>query len=79
MEFKHQKESIKWINNKLFISNTMDVILQDTSINTFNENESVIISTNNTSNYSIRALITDNKNNNNWTPKEKYKKKKKKK
>ena len=65
MQLKHQKESINCINNKLFILNTMDVILQHTSINTINENESLIILTNNTNNYSDNPSTTDNDNNDN--------------
>ena len=65
MKLKHQKESIKQINNKLFILNTIDVILQHTSINAISENERMIILTNNTSNYSDNSSTTDNDNNEN--------------
>ena len=59
------KRSINWINNKVFKSNTMDVILQHTSIDAINENERMIISTSNTDNYSDDPSITDNDNNDN--------------
>ena len=65
MELKHQKEGINWINNKLFILNTMDVILQHTSINTINKKERMIILISNTDNYSDNPSTTDNNNNNN--------------
>ena len=45
----------------------MDVILQDTSINTINENEGLIILTSNTDNYSDSPLTTNNDNNDNKT------------
>ena len=59
------RESINWINNKLFILNIMDVILQHTSIDAINENESLIILTNDTDNCSNNPSITDNNNNDN--------------
>ena len=65
MQLKNQKESISWINNKLIILNTMDLILQHTNINTINENENLIILTNNTNNYSDNPSTTDNDNNDN--------------
>ena len=43
----------------------MDVILQHSSINTINENERMIISTNNTENYSDDPWTTDSDSNNN--------------
>ena len=64
MELKHQR-SINWINNKLFISNKMDVILQHPSMNTINENKRKIISTNSTENYSDDPSTTDSDSNNN--------------
>ena len=43
MNLKHQMEtSMKWISGNLFILNTKDIILYDASINTINENESMI-------------------------------------
>ena len=59
------KKSINWINNRLFISNKMDLILQHSSINTINENERMITSTSNTDNYSDNPLSTNNDNNDN--------------
>ena len=59
------RESINWINNKLFKSNTMDVILRGTGINTISENERMIILTSNTDNYSDNPSTTDNDNNDN--------------
>ena len=43
----------------------MEVILQHSSINTINENERMIISTNNTENYSDDLSTTDSDSNNN--------------
>ena len=81
VDLKYKKESMKWIGNNLFILNTKDVILYDTSINTINENESMIILTTNTGNYRDSALTTSdnnnnnyNKSNNNWTSKERSRK-----
>ena len=65
MKLKHQKENIKEINNKLFILNTMNVILRHTGINTISEKERVINLTTNSNNYSNNPSTTDNNNNNN--------------
>ena len=48
----------------------MDKILQHTSIDAINENESLMISTSNTDNYSENRLSTNNdsSNNSNWNP-----------
>ena len=45
----------------------MDVILQHSSINAINEIERMVISTNNTDNYSDNPLTTDNDSNDNNT------------
>ena len=65
MELRHQKKIINWINNKLFILNRMDVILQHTNIGAINENENLIILKNNTDNYGNNPSTTDNNNNDN--------------
>ena len=59
------KRGINWINDKLFISNKMDVILKYSSINTINENERIVIITNNTGNYSDDPTTIDSNSNNN--------------